>query len=134
MPSVRPISALPLPPPPPLPQTNQPTSYLPDPPSFFVQNRNWNKFRYPVIPLAPSSLAACSRLQISQCRLLSVIMAVAQGATIKHGSINLLSHGRGWPPSLPLPRILLLQLTQCGSLMLRLMRPPEHTSHPPPPH
>lgn len=29
---------------------NQLTSYLPDPLSFFVQNRNWNKFRYPVIP------------------------------------------------------------------------------------
>lgn len=34
---------------------------------------------------------------------------------------------------LPFPRILLLlQLTQCGSLMLRLMTPPEHTSHPTP--
>ena len=28
-------------------------------------------------------------------------MAVTQGATIKHGSINTLSHGRGWPPSVP---------------------------------
>lgn len=34
---------------------------------------------------------------------------------------------------LPFPWILLLlQLTQCGSLMLRLMSPPEHASHPTP--